>query len=117
MCKPYGHSLNCDGIYRKQDHSHGFQLYDNSVYLVGGPGGEKHHPIWDARGTYHIDGPLVVADLTKMLWPLIKALGGVKKLILSPVSHYWMAPSSNAESHLKTKTTITCPVYLRVSMG
>jgi hypothetical protein len=48
----------------------------------------------------------VVADLTKMLLPLIKALGGVKR-----------APSSNAESHLKTKTTITCPVYLRVSMG
>jgi predicted oxidoreductase len=83
---------------------------------VGGPGGEKHHPIWDAHGTYHIDGPLVVTDkvgakdLTRMLLPLMKALGGVKKLILSPLSHYWQAPSSNAESHLKIKT-ITCPVY------
>ncbi len=32
------------------------QLFDNSVYLVGTPGGEKHLPRRDRHGAYHIDG-------------------------------------------------------------
>ncbi len=38
------------------------QLFDNSVYLVSTPGGEKHLPRRDRHGSYHIDGDLTVAD-------------------------------------------------------
>jgi hypothetical protein len=38
------------------------QLYDNSVFMVGGPGGESYHPVQDKKGIYHIDGRLVVAN-------------------------------------------------------
>ncbi len=57
------------------------QLYDNTVYQVGGPGGVRHLPTCDLQGRYHIDGTLQVADkpaikeMTAMLSPLIKALG------------------------------------------
>jgi hypothetical protein len=58
------------------------QLFDNSVYMVRGPGGEKRLPGRDRLGTYHIDGSLVVADkavikeLVGQLAPVLKALGG-----------------------------------------
>jgi hypothetical protein len=32
------------------------QLLDNSVFLVGGPGGTRHLPRRGADGTYHVDG-------------------------------------------------------------
>ncbi len=65
------------------------QLFDNSVYMVGGPGGEKKLPGKDRHGTYHIDGSLVVADkptlreLVFTLSPLLKHLGAVRKLFLT----------------------------------
>ncbi len=65
------------------------QLYDNSVYLVGGPGGVKHLPARDPTGKYHIDGPLIVADksgvkdLTAKLTPLLRELGECKKVFLT----------------------------------
>jgi hypothetical protein len=37
-------------------------MFDNSVYIVGGPGGEKGLPGRDRHGTYHIDGSLIMAD-------------------------------------------------------
>jgi hypothetical protein len=56
------------------------QLYDNSVYQVGGPGGGggvRPLPVPDIHGKYHIAGTLQVADRaaikerTTMLSPLI----------------------------------------------
>jgi hypothetical protein len=38
------------------------QLYNNSVYQVGGPGGTRHLPVADNCGRYHVDGPLLLAD-------------------------------------------------------
>jgi hypothetical protein len=38
------------------------QLYDNSIFQVGGPGGVRHLPKPDFRGHYHIDGTLQIAD-------------------------------------------------------
>jgi hypothetical protein len=38
------------------------QLFDNSVYMVGSPGGKKKLPSKEGQGTYHIDSSLVVAD-------------------------------------------------------
>jgi hypothetical protein len=64
------------------------QLYDNSVYQVGGPGGVRHLPIPDKQGRYHIDGTLQVADktaikeMTALLSPLIKALGHARESVL-----------------------------------
>ncbi len=37
------------------------QLLDNSVYMVGSPGGEKL-PCKDRQGTYHMGGNLMVAE-------------------------------------------------------
>jgi hypothetical protein len=81
------------------------QLYDNSVYQVGGPGGTRHLPVSDTRGHYHIDGPLLVADkagvqdLTSQLTPLIKTLAGIRKIFLTPLARYWLKPCCGDEGH------------------
>jgi hypothetical protein len=82
------------------------QLYDNSVYLVGGPGGVKHLPARDPTGKYHVDGPLIVADksgvkdLTAKFIPLLRELGECKKVFLTPLARYWLAPCCSKEDHL-----------------
>ncbi len=39
------------------------QLYDKSIYLVGGPEGDRHVPTHGSSSKYQIiDGPLLVAD-------------------------------------------------------
>jgi hypothetical protein len=38
------------------------QLFDNSMYMVGGPWDQKKLPSRDRHGVYHIDGSLAVAD-------------------------------------------------------
>jgi hypothetical protein len=70
------------------------QLFDNSVYMVGGQGGEKTLPKRGQDGTYHRDGHLVVADkavvksLMGLLMPLLKLLGNSRKLFLTPLARY-----------------------------
>jgi hypothetical protein len=70
------------------------QLYDNSVFLVGGAGGTKSLPTRDSAGRYHINGELVIVDkvgikdLTSKLVPLIRALNGARKVFLAPLSRY-----------------------------
>jgi hypothetical protein len=83
------------------------QLLDNSVFLVGGPGGTRHLPRRDTDGTYHVDGVLHVADkpavrdLVSKLTPLLKTLGPrVKKIFLSPLTRYWIRPCCSAPDHL-----------------
>ncbi len=82
------------------------QLYDNSIYLVGGPGGVKHLPAGDPTGKYHVDGLLIVADksgvkdLTAKLMPLLRELGECKKVFLTPLARYWLAPCCSKEDHL-----------------
>jgi hypothetical protein len=82
------------------------QLYDNSVYLVGGPGGVRHLPVRDSAGRYHVDGRLLVADkagikdLTATLAPLIQELGGSKKLFLTPLARYWLSPYCADTDHV-----------------
>ncbi len=82
------------------------QLYDNSVFMVGGAGGTKNLPIRDECGHYHINGELVVADksgikdLTNKLFPLIRSVCGAKKLFLSPISRYWLNPCCGDPTHL-----------------
>ncbi len=82
------------------------QLFDNSVFMVGGPGGEKRLPGRDRAGTYHIDGSLIVADrtvikdLVTQLAPLLKALGASRKIILTPLARYWVGPCCGDPAHL-----------------
>jgi hypothetical protein len=81
------------------------QLYDNSVYQVGGPGGVRHLPTCDRQGRYHIDGTLQVADksaikeMTAMLSPIIKALGQARKAFLAPLTRYWIRPCCDNSNH------------------
>jgi hypothetical protein len=81
------------------------QLFDNSVYMVGGPEGEKRLPSKDRSGTYHIDGSLVVADkptvkgLVNLTVPLLKSLGNSRKLFLTPLARYWVSPCCNNTQH------------------
>jgi hypothetical protein len=81
------------------------QLFDNSVYLVSTPGGEKHLPRRDRHGSYHIDGDLTVADkpvvknLVMQLTPLFKVLETSKKVLLTPLARYWVGPCCNDGSH------------------
>jgi hypothetical protein len=82
------------------------QLFDNSVYQVGGPGSTRHLPIADTRGRYHVDGPLLLADkqgsirdLISQLILLIKALVCSRKLFLTPLARYWLKPCCQDETH------------------
>ncbi len=82
------------------------QLFDNSVYMVGGEGGVKRLPTKDRSGKYHVDGTFTVADkptvkeLTSTLAPLLKVLGGSKKLVLTPMARYWVTPCCGDSGHL-----------------
>ncbi len=82
------------------------QLYDNSVYLVGGPGGVRHLPVRDSAGRYHVDGRLLIADkagikdVTATLAPLLQELGGSKKLFLTPLARYWLSPCCADTDHV-----------------
>lgn len=57
------------------------QLFDNIIYMVGGPGGEKKPPSKDKHRVYHIDSNLIVADkqaiksLVNVLTTLFEAAG------------------------------------------
>jgi hypothetical protein len=72
------------------------QLYDSSIFQMGGPGGVRHLPKPDFHGAYrsHIDGTLQIADkaavkeMTVLFFPLKKALGQAKKALLAPLTGY-----------------------------
>jgi hypothetical protein len=91
------------------------QLFDNSVYMVSKPGGEKQLPRKDRHGTYHIDGNLTVADkpavknLVLQLTPLFKELGASKKIVLTPLARYWVGPCCSDIAH---HTNYRTPSYL-----
>jgi hypothetical protein len=91
------------------------QLFDNSVYLVSKPGGEKHLPRKDRSGTYHVEGNLTVAvkatvkDLVHQITPLLKELGGSRKVFLTPLARYWVGPCCNDPTH---HTNYRSPGYL-----
>jgi hypothetical protein len=74
------------------------QLFDNSVYQVGGPGGVRYLPDRDQYGQYHITGTLQVADkgavkeMVGMLAPVFRAMGQIRKLVLTPLARYWLKP-------------------------
>ncbi len=82
------------------------QLFDNSIYMVGGPGGVRHLPVRDSAGLCHVDGPLLVADkagikdLTAKLAPLLQELGGCKKVVLTPLARYLLSPCCDNEDHV-----------------
>ncbi len=88
------------------------QLFDNSVYMAGGPGGEKRLPSKDRSGTYHIDGSLVVADkavikdLVNQILPLLKVLGSSRKIVLTPMARYWVAPCCSDPTHTVNYHTV-----------
>ncbi len=81
------------------------QLFENSVYMVGGPGGEKRLPGRDRSGTF-IVGSLVVAnkaaikDLVNQLTPLFRVLGGSCKVILTLLARYLVAPCCSDPRHV-----------------
>ncbi len=92
------------------------QLFDNSVYLVSTPGGEKHLPRRDRHGSYHIDGDLTVADksavknLVMQLTPLFKVLEPSRKIVLTPLARYWVGPCcSDVSHHTNYKTSAYLP--------
>jgi hypothetical protein len=88
------------------------QVFDNSVYMAGGPGGVKWLPSKDRGGTYHIDGSLVVADkaavkdLVHQFAPVLKALGNSRKLVMTPLARYWVAPCCGDPAHTVNYRTV-----------
>jgi hypothetical protein len=82
------------------------QLFDNSIYLVGGPGGVRHLPARDSAGTYHIGSPLLIADkaavkdLMAKIAPLLWELYESKKLFLMPLARYRLSPCCANEDHV-----------------
>jgi hypothetical protein len=65
----------------------------------------KWLPSKDRGGTYHIDGSLVVADkaavkdLVHQFAPVLKALGNSRKLVMTPLARYWVAPCCVDPAH------------------
>jgi hypothetical protein len=91
------------------------QLFDNSVYQVGGPGGVRYLPEIDQYGHYHITGSLQIADkgavkeMVGLHAPLFKVIGQLRKLILTPLARYWLKPCcENPEHH----TNYSASTYL-----
>jgi hypothetical protein len=93
-----------------QNHTEGpctaiLQLFDNSVYQVGGPGGVRYLPDRDQYGQFHITGTLQVADkgavkeMVGLLAPLLKVLGPMRKLFLTPLARYWLKPCCENPDH------------------
>jgi hypothetical protein len=88
------------------------QLLDNSMYMVGGRGGETRLPGKDRHGLYHIDSSLVVAgkpivqDLISQMGPLIRALGTSRKIFLTPLARYWVCPFCNDPGHVTNYRTV-----------
>jgi hypothetical protein len=81
------------------------QLFDNSVYQIGGPGGVRYLPDKDQYGQFHITGTLHVADkdaikeMVSLLAPIFKALGHLRKLVLTPLARYWLKPCCENPDH------------------
>ncbi len=80
-------------------------MFDNSVYQTGGLGGVRYLPDKDQYGQFHITGTLQVADkdavkeMVSLLAPLFKALGHLRKLILTPLARYWLKPCCENPDH------------------
>jgi hypothetical protein len=57
-------------------------------------------------GTYPVDSSLVVADkatikdLMNQLSPLLRVLGGSRKIFLTLLARYWVAPCCSDPGHL-----------------
>jgi hypothetical protein len=92
------------------------QLFDNSVYQTGGPGGVRYLPDKDQYGQYHITGSLQVADkdavkeMVGLLAPLFKALGQLRKLFLTPLARYCLKPCcENLDHHTNYSSSSYLP--------
>jgi hypothetical protein len=91
------------------------QAFENSIYMVGSPGGDKKLPERDNLGKYHINGNLLVADkpcikdLVLLLVRVLKMLGNGKKLFLTPLARYWVGPCCRDPTH---HTNYRHPAYL-----
>jgi hypothetical protein len=91
------------------------QLFDNSIYQVGGPGGVRYLPKADQCGRYHVTGSLQIADKTAVkemvgvLSPAIKAMGQARKIFLTPLARYWLKPCCSDPTH---HTNYSAPDYL-----
>ena len=68
-----------------------FQLYDSSIYFGSSDSGELSLPKRGEDGRYHVHGELALAEwaalkkIFSISAPLLRAAGGNKKLILSPL--------------------------------
>jgi hypothetical protein len=93
------------------------QLFDNSVYQVGVPGGVRYLPERDQYGQFHITGSLHVAEkgavkeMVGMLAPLFKLMGQMRKLILTPLARYWLKTCcENPDHHTNYSSSTYLPV-------
>jgi hypothetical protein len=91
------------------------QLFDNTVYQVGGPGGVRYLPKADQYGQFHVTGSLQIADkvavkdMVGILSPVIKSMGQARKIFLTPLARYWLKPCcSDPEHHIN----YSAPNYL-----
>jgi hypothetical protein len=91
------------------------QLFDNSIYQVGGPGGVRYLPKADQYRHYHVTGSLQIADkaavkeMVGILTPVIKTMGQAKKIFLTPLARYWLKPCCSDPEH---HTNYSAPNYL-----
>ncbi len=91
------------------------QLFDNTVYQVGGPGGVRYLPKADQYGHYHVTGSLQIADkaavkdMVGILSPVIRSMGQARKIFLTPLARYWLKPCCSDPKH---HTNYSAPNYL-----
>ena len=83
-----------------------FQLYDSSIYFGSSDSGELSLPKRGEDGRYHVHGELALAEwaalkkIFNISAPLLRAAGGNKKLILSPLPRYVQGKCCDDRQHI-----------------
>jgi hypothetical protein len=79
--------------------------------------GVRYLPDRDQYGQYHITGTLQVADkgavkeMVGMLAPVFRAMGQIRKLILTPLARYWLKPCcENPDHHTNYSSSTYLPL-------
>ena len=89
-----------------------FQLYDSSIYFGSSDSGELSLPKRGEDGRYHVHGELALAEwaalkkIFNISAPLLRAAGGNKKLILSPLPRYVQGKCCDDRQHITNYGTV-----------
>jgi hypothetical protein len=86
-----------------------YHLFDNNCFYAVDPNGNRSLPTRSMDGKYHVIGDLAFADrgtlkeLFTAAVPLLRAGGMQKKIIISPLMRYILAPCCTKPNHMANR--------------